>query len=328
MGGNKVKTTNHRRLTNVYYNPRVSGSYAGARGLKRRLKGQVSGDDVTEWLRGQEPYTLHKTPRRRFKRRKTIVAGINEQWQCDLIDLSRLKKHNRGKTFVLTSIDVFSKVADAVPLANKTSSEMIRGLKILFKRAQKVPRTLQTDKGREFLNGPVQAYLKKVGVHHFVTENDDIKAAVVERFNRTLKERLWRYFTRHKTLHYLKVLPMLVSSYNRSFHRSIGMAPADVTWENQEKVWHRLYEKDTKRKTPKAKLKVGDKVRLSHTRRTFKKGYLPAWTKEIFVVTSVLKTQPVTYKLVDSTGEALLGSFYDQELQRVKTETPVRWVKT
>ena len=322
MGDSKI----NRRLTNVYYNPRVSGSYGGARGLKQRVKGTISGDDVTEWLGGQETYTLHKTPRRRFQRRKTIVAGMHEQWQCDLIDLTRLKKHNRGKTFVLTAIDVFSKVADAVPLANKTSSEMIRGLKILFKRAKKIPRTLQTDKGKEFLNGPVQAFLKKMGVHHFVTENDDIKAAVIERYNRTLKERLWRYFTRHKTLHYLKVLPMLVSSYNRSFHRTIGMAPTDVSRANQEKVWHRLYQPDKPAKKSKPKLKVGDRVRLSHTRRPFKKGYLPAWTKELFVVTSVLNTRPVTYTLEDLSGEALLGTFYAQELQRVSE--PLRWIKT
>ena len=318
------KKSKTARLSNAYYNPKAAGSYSGARRLKRRFKGTFSGDEVTEWLRSQETYTLHKTPRRRFVRRKTIVAGMHEQWQCDLIDLSRLKKHNRGKTFVLTSIDVFSKVADAIPLKNKTSSEIIRGFKLLFKHAKELPRSLHSDKGSEFLNGPVQSFLKKRGIHHFVTENDDIKAAVVERFNRTLKARLWRYFTRHKTLHYLKALPLLVSSYNRSYHRSIGMAPVDVTFKNQEKVWHKLYTKDKVQKQ-KAGLKVGDRVRLSYTRRSFKKGYLPAWTKEIFAVNSVLQTTPVTYKLVDSTGEALLGSFYGEELQRV---TEPQWIKT
>ena len=314
----------NKKLSNVYYNPRAAGSYAGARGLKHRFKGKEN--QVTEWLTGQEAYTLHKTPRRRFVRRKTIVAGINEQWQCDLIDVSRLSNHNRKKKFVLTSIDVFSKVGDAVPLTNKTSSEIIRGLKVLFRRSKELPRTLQTDKGSEFLNRSVQAFLKDKGVHHFVTQNDDIKASVVERFNRTLKERLWRYFTRHQTLHYLKALPLLVGSYNRTYHRSIGMAPAEVTLRNQELVWNKLYAKVTPTKKNKKKsLKVGDRVRLSYTRRPFKKGYLPAWTTEIFEVTEVLKTTPITYRLADLSGEALEGSFYWEELQRV---SQTKWIKT
>ena len=64
------------RLTNVYYNPRASGSYAGAGGLRRRFKDWAK---VSEWSSGQDTYTLHKTPRRRFERRKTIVAGMHEQ---------------------------------------------------------------------------------------------------------------------------------------------------------------------------------------------------------------------------------------------------------
>ena len=305
------------RLSNVYYNPRASESYAGARGLRRRFK---DGAKVSEWLSGQDTYTLHKTPRRRFERRKTIVAGMHEQWQCDLIDVSRLSKHNGGKKFVLTSIDVFSKVANAVPLVNKTSKEMIRGLKILFREATQRPRSLQSDSGTEFLSQSVQKFLKEKGIHHFVTQNREIKASVVERFNRTLKERLWRYFTRHKTLRYLKALPFLVGSYNKTHHRSIGLAPSEVSYANQERVWHSLYgpQKKKKKKKPRpALLKRGDSVRLSHTRRTFKKGYLPSWTSEKFEVREVLRTTPVTYKVADLSGETLLGTFYREELQRV-----------
>lgn len=306
-----------------YYNPHLPGSYSGAQSFHGRVK-PTSYAEVKNWLSSQDAYTLHKTPRRRFARRKTIVSGMNEQWQCDLIDLSRLKQQNGGMTFVLTAIDVFSKVGCAIPLKNKTSTSMIKALSSAFKKSKSgPPRTLQTDKGSEFTNRNVQAYLKKRGVKHFVSENEEIKCAIVERWNRTLKERLWRYFTKHNTRHYVRVLPDLVEAYNNSYHRSIGMAPSEVNVENQEQVWQRLYGDLScrdKAGTPQKgarPLRVGDTVRISKSRRQFKKGYLPSWTTETFKVTQVLKTTPVTYRLEDRNREAIAGSFYAKELQYV-----------
>ncbi|MCV6574198.1 MAG: transposase, partial [Cohaesibacter sp.] len=78
----------------------------------------------------------------------------------------------------------------------------------------------------------------------------------VERFNRTFKSRLYRYFTAANTLKFVNVLQALVKGYNESKHRSIGMAPSDVTLKNEREVWDRLY--GTKKKFKRPKLKVGD----------------------------------------------------------------------
>ena len=136
--------------------------------------------DVERWLSEQDTYTLHKPVRRRFKRRCVVVGGPNQQWQADLVDMSRLKKVNDGTTFILTVIDVFSKLAWCVPLKNKSAAFT----QLLSNGA---PNTLQTDKGTEFLNRSLQKLLKEHGVHHFATHNEETKASIVERFNRTLK---------------------------------------------------------------------------------------------------------------------------------------------
>jgi len=112
-------------------------------------------------------------------------------------------------------------------------------------------------------------WLDEQGVQHFSTEGD-AKASVVERFNRTLKERLYRYFTAANTLKFDDVLPELVQGYNATRHRSIGMAPQDVTRDNEEAVWKRLYGKRLKDQK-KPKFKVGDRVRLNKIHRTFAK---------------------------------------------------------
>ena len=186
-----------------------------------------------------------------------------------------------------------------------------------------LPKKLQTDKGTEFLNRKLQQWLKAHKVHHFTRENEDIKASIVERFNRTLKSKLWRYFTRHDTLSYVDVLDSMVDVYNRTPHRSIGMAPNDVTSKNKARIWFRLYADPTSYKEPA--LRVGDSVRISKARRTFKKGYLAQWTEEIFTVVERKSTRPPTFVLADYSGEVLKGTFYPQELQKViKTDDVYR----
>ena len=106
---------------------------------------------------------------------------------------------------------------------------------------QRAPNTLQTDKGTEFLNRPLQKLLKKHGVHHSATHNEETKASIVESFNRTLKTRMWRYFRKNQSVRYVDVLQAFMRSYNETYHRSIGMAPSEVTSTNQETVWQRLY---------------------------------------------------------------------------------------
>jgi len=139
-----------------------------------------------------------------------------------------------------------------------------------------------------------------------------MKAAVVERFNTTLKQKMYRYFTAKRTRRYLDVLPDLLHSYNNTHHRFIGMAPMDVTAYNENVVRERLY--PLKPKTLRWKFNVGDKVRISMQRRPFKKGYVKNWSEKLFVVGTRLPTSPVTYKLKDLAGDDIKGTLYTDEL--------------
>ena len=118
--------------------------------------------------------------------------------------MSRLKKVNDGTTFILTVIDVFSKLAWCVPLKNKSAASLVAAFTQLLSNGG--PNTLQTDKGTEFLNRSLQKLLKEHGVHHFATHNEETKSSIVERFNRTLKTRVWRYFTKTQSVRYVDVL--------------------------------------------------------------------------------------------------------------------------
>ena len=86
----------------------------------------------------------------------------------------------------------------------------------------------QTDKGKEFLGKEIQQVLKKNSINYRVVRNPDIKAAVVERFNRILIGRLWWYFTQTNTHRYIDILHKIVDAYNNSWHSGTEMVPAKV----------------------------------------------------------------------------------------------------
>ena len=71
-----------------------------------------------------------------------------------------------------------------MPLKNKSAASLVAAFTQLLSNG--APNTLQTDKGTEFLNRSLQKLLKEHGVHHFATHNEETKARIVERFNRTL----------------------------------------------------------------------------------------------------------------------------------------------
>ena len=99
-------------------------------------------------------------------------------------------------------------------MKNKTGAEQKRAFESILKVGRK-PLRLQTDKGSEFYNKSFQEYLTQQKITHFNTQSDT-KASVVERFNKTLKQRLYRALTANATLKYLDFLTDLVKGYNAS----------------------------------------------------------------------------------------------------------------
>ena len=159
---------------------------------------------------------------------------------------------------------------------------MIKAFEAIFRQGGRKPIQLQTDQGKEFYNRPFQTFLHQHQIHHFSTHGD-AKASTVERFNRTLKQRMYRYFTAANTLRYVPVLQDFVPGYNRSVHRSIGMPPQQVTHANEQQVWNRLYAKPSSSSRKKApEFKKGDWVRLNKKHRVFQKAYLPDGPKTFF----------------------------------------------
>ena len=300
-------------LKKTYYDPATG--YSSIAELHRRTG--IPKNDIKEWLESQYTYTRHKPAKTKFRTRKVITGGVFYQLQFDLADMQEFAKVNEGYKYILTGIDVFSKYAFAKPLKNKSGQEVARAFSEIFKRGR-VPLKIQTDDGKEFRNKIVQDLFKQHGIHWFSTMNTG-KAQIVERFNRTLKGRMYKYFSAENTRRWVDVLDKLVKNYNTSYHTSIKMTPTEAL-DREGDVRNNLYgiPGDNNKSKSKTKFKVGDRVRISKYKTKFNRGFTPNFTNEIFTVVEVLKTSPVTYKLKDSENEPIIGTFYNEEMSIVR----------
>ena len=254
---------------------------------------------------------LHKPARKNYPRRQTITFGIDDLWQADLVEMHELASKNKKYNYMLTVIDTFSKQAFAIPIKNKTGQAVTEAFEGILKK--KKPNNLQTDQGKEFFNKTFQNLMKQHNINHYHTFSNK-KATIVERFNRTLKSRMWKKFTELNSQNWLDILDDLIKEYNASYHTTIKRAPNEVNKSNEAMI-RELLEKPKTQPT-KPKFKIGDIVRISRAKGIFEKGYKFNWSEELFKITKVLKTTPTTYSIEDMSGEKVDGCFYNEELQK------------
>ena len=256
---------------------------------------------------------LHKPIKRKFNKRRVLVSGIDKIWAADLADMTALNKDNEGVNFLLLVIDIFSKYGWVIPLKNKKGETVANALKTIFK--ERKLEKLWTDKGREFYNKDVKDL-----VELYSTENEE-KSSIVERWIRTIKEKMWKYFTDNNTYNYMDVLPELVEDYNNTVHSSTKLTPIDASKKKNElTVWRNLYPDRYKINNLTPKFSVGDEVRITKKKKVFEKGYTTRWTEEIFTIKEIQNTDPITYELEDLQGEEIKGTFYEPELQKTKQQ--------
>ena len=310
-----------RVMKRVYYDHTHPASFGGVDRLQKAVHDETGKKPKTEvvqdWLSKQDAYTLHKPARKVFPRNHVFSPRPLYQFQADLCDMTAVSKDNDNYKFLLTVIDLFTKKAYVRALKNKSGAEVTRVFANILEESG-IPYKIQTDEGTEYLNSNFAKLMKKHKIIHFTT-GSNLKAQTVERFNRTFKTHMYRYFTAKNTQRYIDVLEDLVQSYNNRYHSSIKMKPNEVTSENSRKVFENLYGSLPLKKTPpRYKFREGDIVRISKYRGVFDKMYRFSYTHEYFFVTECIPRVPVVYKLRDLNGEIIKGTFYEHELQRVK----------
>ena len=300
-------------LFKLYHNTKFSGSYSGVRNFYKEVKNlypDITLKEIKDFLKTQDTYTFHKRTRKPRKYRRTLVFRPRDLWQIDLLDMQKYSAENEGYRYICVIIDCFSRFVWVKPLKNKTGKLIVKALALLLMNER--PKLIQADQGTEFFNRDVKRMLEAFGPKLYHTYTDK-KAAMVERVQRTLRGRLGRLFTKRKNFKWIDKIEDIVAAYNDSHHRSIGMKPVDVDSEHIANIFFESLPNSKKLK----KFKVGERVRILIKKEQFKKEFEKSWTDEIFVVSKVKNTNPVTYLIRDQGGEEIVGGFYTEELQSV-----------
>ena len=155
--------------------------------------------------------------------------------------------------------------------------------------------------------------MHNVHSYHIKTK---LKASSAERVNKTIKDKIWKYFTETRRKRWIDVLPELVDNYNKTYHRMIKRSPNEVTWKNRKEVFKTMFPKI--KSVVKCRLREGDQVRIALNKDIFEKGFTVNWSDEIYTVISAFQKNGVCwYRLKDSRGQIYPKAKYFYQLNKV-----------
>ena len=178
-----------KEINNVIYKDRPFGTFAIKQIIDKKSKLGLGIDNSNKILSEE----LHKTKRKNFPRRKIIVNHIDEIFAADLVEMQKFAKLNKGYRYLLMCTDIFSKYSWVIPLKDKKGFNVKNALEKIF--IQRSPKSLWTDRGKEFYNKQVQDLLNENNIKLYSTNNSEIKSSIADRFNRTFKNMMYKKFT-------------------------------------------------------------------------------------------------------------------------------------
>ena len=300
-----------RSINELPYNQQQYGTFLVKNIIRSKRKLGLGNNFTMEDLSNE----LNKPTIQKFERQKVIVNYINEIHSIDLVDMSQYSKINKGYKYIFTNIDVFSKIAYTYPIKSKKIQDIKACFQKIFRNNK--PKFIWSDKEQAFLSKEMQQFFKDNNVKIYHT-NSHLKAVVIERFNRSLRELMMKKFVKNNNTVWYNILPKLIKIYNNRYHSTIKMAPIEVNKNNEKYIKESIYTYDKTIKIPR--FKIGDLVRISLKRRPIfdKPSSNIKWTEELFKIHSINRLNVITYKIKDLNDEIIKGIFYEKELQKLK----------
>ena len=261
---------------------------------------------------------LNKPVINKFERKKIVINHIDEIHSCDLVDMVKYSKMNKEYKYIFTSIDIFSKYAWSFPIKSKKIQDIKPCFQKIFK--ERKPKYIWSDQESAFFSKEMLNFFKDNNVKIYHTYSN-LKAVVIERFNRSLRELMMKEFVKNNNTVWYNILSELIKKYNNRYHHTIKMKPIDVNKSNEKHIKNTAYNYDVTNKKPK--FKINDLVRISLKRRELfdKPTGNIKWSEELFKIYKINKSNVITYQLKDMNDEIIKGIFYEKELQLTKNNS-------
>ena len=304
-----------KAINELPYNRQQYGTFLVKNIIRSKQKLGLGNDFTMQDLSNE----LNKPTINKFERQKVIVNYINEIHSTDLVDMTQYSKINKGYKYIFTNIDVFSKIAYAFPLKSKKIQDVKACFEKIFEKNK--PKYIWSDEEPAFLSKEMQLFLKNNNVKIYHT-NIHLKAVVIERFNRSLRELMLKEFVKNNNTVWYNILPKLIKIYNNRYHSTIKMKPIEINKPNEKYIRENIYTYNKTSKIPK--FKINDLVSISLKRSIFDKPSSNIkWSEELFKIHSINKSNVITYKIKDLNNEIIKGIFYERELQKTNNTSEV-----
>jgi hypothetical protein len=241
------------------------------------------------------------------------------------VDVQGLSKYNDGVKYLLTVVDVFSNFLHIIPLLAKTGKAVTTAFQTIFNDPKysnpirRLPVLVRTDRRKEFLNKTYQDMLEREGIQFQICRNPDVKCSVIERAHRTIRDKLYIFFTYKNTYRFVDVLQKFVRGYIETVDSTPGMAPTRVTDSDVLAIWQRMNEKRDGILIAQPKFRVGQNVRISKEKMKFAKGGEQNYTTEVFRIIKVIRRIPrPLYELEDLNRKLIDGQFFSENLSPIR----------
>ena len=223
-----------KEIDNIPYKDRPYGTFAIKQIINTKQKLGMGNDFTIDDL-SQE---LNKAVINKFERKKVIVNHIDEIHSCDLVDMTKYSRINKGYKYIFTNIDIFSKFAWSFPIKSKKIVDIKPCFQKIFKNRKSL--YIWSDQESSFFSKEMLKFFEDHNVKIYYTYSD-LKAVVIERFNISLRELMMKSFVKNNNTIWYNILPNLIKTYNNRYHRTIKMKPIDVNKSNEKHIKNTVY---------------------------------------------------------------------------------------
>ncbi len=258
--------------------------------LAKRKGLKVTAKQIKEFIDSQRVSQLHKRARPAISNMiRTYDSHV--LYQVDLLDMTKFAGSNKGFKWILICVDIFTRVAAAVPMKDKTAASTLIALKTIFDKMGQ-PKICASDSGSEF-KGVVAKYLKDNKIIQKISEvGDHNSLGIIDRFSQTIKHIIFKSFTHTDTTVWYDKLDKMIKAYNDTVHSSLDNRTPNEADERTSDTLKLLVNKlDQQPQQPQ--LKVGDIVRIKLKKPLFEKGYTRRYSN-------------LTHKILEKRGDHYL----------------------
>jgi len=245
---------------------------------------------------------LYQRLQYRFQRRTIQAGAVNDIWGVDLIDMNSEKLSKSG--YIINAIDIHSRYAQSVRLHTKNKNDVAEAFNELFDLFGAKPKRVFSDMEGAIVG--LSDWLKSQSIELYHVQNsyngpDTHSVSIVERFNRTMRERMMEYKTELKNRNWNQLITYTINNfipeYNARVHSTIGTTPEDA-YRGDIDVKHMHEEREAKiKKAPKQHLKVGDIVYLQKPKEIIRGKKETKYYDTPEEIAGVKDTNPTTYTL-------------------------------